>query len=123
MVVWNDMDLNEPLRIYHKSVNIEREPVYSDTFGQFHMQIRNGDIVIPHVGGQEPLAAECKHFIDCVAGRAQPINGARDALRIVAALEAADRSIRQNSALVPVADPLQPATAAAGGAAAKPGGS
>ena len=110
MVVWNDMDLNEPLRIYHKSVNIEREPVYSDTFGQFRMQIRNGDIVIPNVGGQEPLAAECKHFLDCVAGRVTPVNGARDALWVVAALEAADRSIREKSAVVPVTDPLQPAT-------------
>jgi predicted dehydrogenase len=109
MVVWNDMDLNEPLRIYHKSVDIEREPVYSDTFGQFRMQIRHGEIVIPHVGGQEPLAVECRHFLDCVAGRAQPVNGARDALRVVAALEAADRSLREHSAIVPVADPCQPA--------------
>jgi predicted dehydrogenase len=107
MVVLNDMDLNEPLRVYHKSVDIEREPVYSDTFGQFRMQVRNGDVVIPFFGGQEPLAAECKHFIECVLGKAQPVNGGREALRVVAALEAADRSIRENSAAVAVADPLQ----------------
>ncbi len=112
MVVLNDMDLNEPLRVYHKSVDVEREPVYSDTFGQFRMQVRNGDVVIPYFGGQEPLAAECRHFVECVLGKAQPINGGREALRVVTALEAADRSIRENSAAVAVADPLQPAPAA-----------
>jgi len=104
MVVWNDMDLNEPVRVYHKSVDVEREPVYSDTFGQFRMQIRNGDIVIPYIGGQEPLAVECRHFIDCVIGKSRPINGAREALRVVAALEAADRSLREKSVVVPVCD-------------------
>src|SRR5207253_536522 len=59
MVVWNDMDLNEPLRIYHKSVDIQRDPVYSDSFGAFRMQVRHGDVVIPHLAGPEPLAAEC----------------------------------------------------------------
>ena len=33
MIVWNDMDLNEPVRIYHKSVDVERDPGYVDSFG------------------------------------------------------------------------------------------
>ena len=69
MVVWNDMDLGEPVKVYHKSVNIQRDPVYADSFGAFHMQVRNGDVIIPHIAGSEPLAAECNHFIDCILGR------------------------------------------------------
>lgn len=100
MVVMDDINLNEPLRIYHKSVAVEREPIYSDSFGAFRMQIRNGDIVVPNITGPEPLAAECHHFVDCVQGRATPINDAPSAIRVLRALEAADRSMRENSALV-----------------------
>jgi predicted dehydrogenase len=102
MVVWNDMDLNEPLRIYHKSVQVEREPVYSDSFGSFRMQVRNGDVIIPHLTGPEPLAAECNHFVDCIKGRAHPINDGISAIRVLRALEASDQSMRNQSALTPL---------------------
>ena len=100
MVVLDDMNLNEPLRVYHKSVAVEREPVYSDSFGAFRMQVRNGDILVPNVSGPEPLAAECNHFIDCILGRAEPLNNGASALRVLRMLEAADRSMRENSAFV-----------------------
>ena len=48
MVVWNDMDLTEPVRIYHKSVAVSREASYTDSFGAFRMQVRNGDVVTLH---------------------------------------------------------------------------
>jgi predicted dehydrogenase len=104
MVVWNDMDLNEPVRVYDKTIDIEREPLYSDSFGAFRMLVRNGEIISPYIVGVEPLAAECQHFIDCVLGRCKPIIGGIEGLNVVSALEAADRSIRANSAVVPVSD-------------------
>jgi predicted dehydrogenase len=130
MVVWNDMDLVEPIRIYHKSVDIQREEQeYADSFGSFRMAIRNGDVVIPHITGSEPLAAECGHFIDCALGRAQPVNSGASSLGVMRALEAADRSMRQQGAMVPLADacllevpptsPAAPALAAAGAAVAR----
>jgi predicted dehydrogenase len=102
MAVLDDIDLNHPLRIYNKSVAIERENVYSDSFGSFRTQIRHGDVLIPYLGGGEPLAAECSHFMDCIMGRTTPINDARGGLRVLKALEAADRSLRQNSRSVAV---------------------
>ncbi|MBV9126262.1 MAG: Gfo/Idh/MocA family oxidoreductase [Planctomycetes bacterium] len=106
MVVWNDMDLNEPVRIYDKSVNIEREPIYSDSFGAFHMQVRNGEVTIPYLPGPEPLAAECNHFLDCIQGKCTPINHAAMGVSVLRALEAADRSMKNGSALVEVAEEL-----------------
>jgi predicted dehydrogenase len=103
MVVMDDINLNEPIRIYHKSVAVEREPIYSDSFGSFRMLIRGGDIIIPSVTGPEPLLAECNHFIDCIRGRDEPINDGPSALRVLRALEAADRSMREHSALVSLA--------------------
>ncbi|MFM7215141.1 MAG: Gfo/Idh/MocA family protein [Verrucomicrobiota bacterium] len=102
MAVLDDIDLNNPLRIYNKSVAIEREPIYSDSFGSFRTQIRNGDVLIPYLGGGEPLTAECSHFIDCVLGRASPVNDAHGGLRVLKALEAADRSLKDNSRAVSV---------------------
>jgi predicted dehydrogenase len=105
MVVFDDMNLTEPLRIYHKSVEVEREPVYSDSFGSFRMQVRNGDIIVPNVSGPEPLSAECNHFVDCLLGRAVPLNDGAGALRVLRALEAADQSMREDSALVALCVP------------------
>lgn len=103
MVVWNDMDLGESVKIYHKSVNIQRDPVYADSFGAFHMQVRNGDVVIPHIAGSEPLAVECNHFIDCILGRARPLNSGENGLRVLRALEAADKSMQNQSAVAALA--------------------
>jgi predicted dehydrogenase len=99
MVVWNDMDLNEPVRVYDKGVDIARE-VYYDSFGTYRMQVRNGDVVIPHVTGPEPLRAECDHFLECIQGRAEPLNDGIGGLRVLEALEAADRSMNENSRVV-----------------------
>ena len=49
MVVWNDMDLNEPVRVYHKSVDVERGAEYADSFGAFRLLVRSGDVVIPQI--------------------------------------------------------------------------
>lgn len=105
MVVLDDMNIHEPVRVYRRSVSVERGPAYSDSFGAFRMQVRHGDVVIPHVVGPEPLAAQCAHFVDCVLGRAEPINDASGGLRVLLALEAADLSMRVGSALVPLDRP------------------
>ncbi len=97
MVVWNDMDLNEPVRIYHKSVDVERGPGYADSFGAFRMLVRSGDVVIPKIDAAQPLDAECQHFLDCIEGKSQPINDGEVGLRVVAALEAAQNSMRNRS--------------------------
>jgi len=105
MVVWNDMDLAEPVRVYHKSVDVTREETYSDTFGKFRMQVRNGDVVIPKVNAGEPLDAECTHFLECIAKGQQPVNDGHNGVKVLRALEAADRSLGQKSAMVPVTPP------------------
>jgi predicted dehydrogenase len=102
MVVWNDMELNEPVRIYHKSVDVERGPAYADSFGAFRLLVRSGDVVIPKIEAGQPLDAECQHFLDCIEGKSQPINDGIVGLRVVGALEAAQLSMRNRSILTPV---------------------
>jgi predicted dehydrogenase len=112
MIVWNDMDLNEPVRIYHKSVDVERDPGYVDSFGAFRMLVRSGDVVIPKIDAGQPLDAECQHFLDCLEGKATPINDGLVGLQAVRALAAAEQSMRHRSVLTEVGGSIQRAAAA-----------
>ncbi len=47
---------------------------------------------IPY-GDGEPLAAECRHFLDCVASGARPRSDADEALGVLAVLDACQRSL------------------------------
>jgi predicted dehydrogenase len=44
----------------------------------------------------EPLRLECQHFIDCVRDRKTPVSDARDGLRVIRIIEAAQRSMEQD---------------------------
>ena len=94
MLTLDDMNLNEPLRIYDKRVAEERTvPAFADTFSSFRASIREGDITIPKVPVGEPLAAECEHFIECIRLGKQPLTGAGEGIAVVRALEAIQRSM------------------------------
>ena len=112
MIVWNDMDLNEPVRIYHKSVDVERDPGYVDSFGAFRMLVRSGDVVIPKIDAGQPLDAECQHFLDCLEGKATLLNDSHGGLKVVQALAAAEESMRNRSILTTVGGPTYRAAAA-----------
>ena len=106
MAVWNDMDLNEPLRIYNKSVDVEQGSTYADSFGASRLLVRSGDVTIPRIDGGQPLDAQCEHFLDCLSGTATPINDGRGGLLVVRALAAAQKSMRNQSVLTRVRQPL-----------------
>ena len=94
MLTLDDMNINEPLRIYDKRVAEERTiPAFADTFSSFRASIREGDITIPKVALGEPLQAECDHFIECIRHGKQPITGAAEGIAVVRALEAIQRSM------------------------------
>ena len=63
MIVYDDLQTHEKLRIY--DVRVERPPHY-DTFADFHYSYHYGDSYIPHIQQEEPLKAECQHFLDCI---------------------------------------------------------
>ncbi|MEA2703226.1 MAG: UDP-2-acetamido-3-amino-2,3-dideoxy-glucuronate N-acetyltransferase [Actinomycetota bacterium] len=48
----------------------------------------------------EPLAVECGHFLDCVAGRSSPRTSGREGLAVVRVLEQAASSVRRSAASV-----------------------
>jgi predicted dehydrogenase len=91
MVVFDDMEPREKLRIYDKGV--DRPPEYG-SFGE-SLAIREGDIFVPRIPTIEPLAAELAHFVRVARGTEAPHAGAAadDGVRVVRVLEAASRSL------------------------------
>jgi predicted dehydrogenase len=95
MVVYEDGS-PEAVRVFDHGV------VYEDpeTFGQYHLSYRTGDITSAKLSTEEPLATELEAFLALCRDTAQG-NGdlglARDVVRL---LEAADRSLNEGGAEV-----------------------
>jgi len=57
---------------------------------------------LPKARKNQPLQAECEHFIDCVETGARPQSDGKNGLRVVLALEAATKSMREQSVRTPI---------------------
>ena len=117
MIVYDDVQQQEKIKIF--DARVERPPHY-DTFAEFHYAYHYGDIYAPYLKQEEPLKAECQHFLDCINHSSTPLTSGQKGLELVRILEASSQSLkrgggpidltqRQNgeSAVAPVA----PATA------------
>lgn len=106
MIVFDDMNLLEPIRIYNKgfqrmsSGNVTGNLV--DTLGHFRVQLTQGNVVIPNVTTGEPLRNECQAFIKSIKSGLKPESDGVFGAQVVQVLEAMDRSIEQNSTRVKV---------------------
>ena len=68
MLVWNDLEADEKLKVYDKGVDIKtRENVYD-----LLVSYRSGDAWIPRVQQIEALKAEAEYFVDCVRTTKHP---------------------------------------------------
>lgn len=103
MLTFDDMNLNEPVRIYDKQVtDAVTRPGFIDSFSGFRASVRDGDILIPKVAMGEPLKSECDHFIECIAQGKAPLTPGRQGAAVVRALEALERSARNAGREEPV---------------------
>ncbi|HWZ42844.1 MAG TPA: Gfo/Idh/MocA family oxidoreductase [Candidatus Saccharimonadales bacterium] len=91
MAVFDDAETTEKLRIYDNHAEMPPAKSYGEA-----IQVRFGDILIPRVETGEPLKIECQHFIDCVRDHKTPVSDARDGLRVIRIIEAAQQSMEQD---------------------------
>ena len=96
MVVFDDMQPREKLKIYDRGV--DRPPEYG-SYGE-SLAVREGDIAIPKIPNVEPLSAELRHFVAVARGTETPRQTARDGLAVVRVLEAATTSLREGGEMV-----------------------
>jgi predicted dehydrogenase len=71
-----------------------------DTFGEWQLTYRSGDVIIPRLDAYEPLQKECQHFIDCIKSGKKPKSDAEQGIKIVKMIEAAQESL--NNGGIPV---------------------
>ncbi len=96
MLVWNDLEADEKIKVYDKGVNVSsREGVYD-----LLVSYRSGDVWAPKVDQTEALKAELAYFIDCVSTGKTPFNDGQAGLRVVRILEAADQSLSARGKVV-----------------------
>jgi predicted dehydrogenase len=88
MLVYDDTS-NEPIRIFDSGANVP-DP---ETFGEFRLTYRSGDIVSPRVDVTEPLQLELDDFCSAVRNGGDPRSSARIGLDVIQITEAVDRSL------------------------------
>ena len=94
MVVYDDTNPAEMIKVYNKGADVHADPVVS---------YRYGEITIPHIDWIEPLHLECEDFANSIRTGTKPRASGEVGLAVVKVLAAAQeallRSTKQNSVL------------------------
>ncbi len=88
MVVYDDTEPAEKLKIYDRGVNFNQP----QTFGEFQLSYRMGDMRAPYLGSAEPLLKEMEHFVSCIETGAKPLTSGEFGAQVVEVLEMVDRT-------------------------------
>jgi predicted dehydrogenase len=86
MLVFDELSA-VPLKLFKKSVRLRRTKVKEFDY-------LDGGTDPVEVATEQPLEAECRHFLDCIRTGSEPISGGANGLEVLRVLEAADRSLR-----------------------------
>ncbi len=98
MLVWNDLEPDEKIKVYDKGVNITNGEGLYDLLVSY----RSGDVWAPKVDSTEALKLELTYFLDCIRKSETPTSDGTAGLRVVRLLEAADHSLNNRGKLVTV---------------------
>ena len=96
MLVWNDLEPDEKIRIYDKGVDVSG----GEGVHQMLVSYRTGDIWAPKVEQTEALKVELDYFLDCITNNRTPSNDGHAGLRVVKLLEAAEASLNERGKVI-----------------------
>jgi predicted dehydrogenase len=99
MVVYDDTS-NEPVRIFDSGVML-KEP---ESFGEYRLTYRTGEIISPRVDAVEPLALEFEDFCRAINDGSPPRSSALLGLEVVRVIEAVDESLAGGGVRVEVGE-------------------
>jgi predicted dehydrogenase len=99
MVVYDDSS-SEPVRVFDSGVSYE-DP---ETFGQYQLSYRTGDIVSPKLETTEPIITELTDFVASVREGRSPQGNPALARNVVRLIEAAEGSIEERGVPAQVED-------------------
>lgn len=95
MVVYDDTS-PEQVRIFDNGV----DRIEGDSFGEFQLAYRSGDILTPHLDPAEPLRLELEDFVRAVRSGRAPRSDIELGLDVVEMTEAAEESLAEGGATV-----------------------
>jgi predicted dehydrogenase len=97
MVVYDDVS-PEPIKVYDHGV------IYTDpeSFGQYQLSYRTGDILSPKLDTAEPIALQLEDFVESVRTGRRPVADTEIACKVVRIVEAAEASMEQGGVPVSV---------------------
>jgi predicted dehydrogenase len=88
MVVYDDVSA-EPIRVFDSGVDIA-DP---ETFGEYRLTYRTGDIVSPRIDATEPISLELADFCHAIRTGEEPRSSARVGVDVIQVVEAIDESL------------------------------
>jgi predicted dehydrogenase len=101
MLIYDDMEPSEKLKVYDRGVSILADPAGQSEY-QYMISYRTGDMHAPHLDTREALAVETDNVINAIEGREPLVVDGRAGWRVVRILDAAQRSIEEGGAVVPL---------------------
>jgi predicted dehydrogenase len=98
MVVYDDTS-NESVRIFDSGATLP-DP---ETFGEFQLSYRTGDILSPRIDATEPLSLELAEFGAAIGEECELVSSPQVGLDVVRTVEAVDHSLVEGGVPVAVA--------------------
>jgi predicted dehydrogenase len=99
MAVWDDLNMEHPIQVYDKRVEIPDAGALEGSFMEFKTLVVDGGVTTPSVKLNRPLQAECEHFIDCVEQGLKPLSDGWSGLDVVNILTATEDSMTNQGVL------------------------
>ena len=90
MAIYDD-GAPEPVRLFDQGV-VYRDP---ETFGEYHLSYRSGDVISPKIESYEPLGLELADFVSAIRSGERMEYHTAIARSVVRLVEVADRSLRE----------------------------
>ena len=104
MVVFDDVANQAKIRLYDSTITPMGTP--PESFAEWQVDIRHGDVTLPRLRWTEPLRAELEHFLQCARGEAQCLVPGADGTAVTGAIVAAQESLRRGGDVIHMSEIL-----------------
>ena len=99
-IVFDDLNDVERVRVFERGVSVGE--AIADSYGEFKLLVRDGDIVSPRIVPSEPLKNQCAEFFDAIGSGKTPVANCRFGLAVIRTLAAIEESMRCRGAAIEV---------------------
>lgn len=91
MVVFDDLSLDEKLKVYDKGIEVTP----SDVYGEYEFSVRTGDVYIPSIQNSDSLLNSINYFAECIEIGKQSLSGPDQCRRVMEVLDRAEKELRK----------------------------